>query len=530
MKLRAALLLNNLQISRWQLAALEMAQESIDVVLVLNCKNTSSKRNYIKYFCYYALNIFTLKNSLTKWAPINLEQTKVFNFESIYKGAWQSFSKEVYDAMDGERVDLVIKFGMGLLRLDEHQKMPPILSFHHGDPSKYRGRPAGFYEIFNREKSTGIIVQSLSNKLDAGEIYAYAESKVVNYSYKKTALNFYSNSVPLLNKAIVNLSNQTPIQRSVNGKNYRLPSNYKVISFLLLLCLNMIKKVSYGLFFEKRWKIATSPNNLSLNKSEELLSQFFKEVPIQEKYNFYADPFYSEDGKKVRFEALDSRTGLGDIIELETKNHSNQRVFLSGEHFSYPCSFMYDDEEYLLPEVASYSAQYFIATNKIDEKYYLKGLEDKRIVDATLHLKDGKAYLFFGESNTAHTVLNLWISDSPYGKFKPHPMNPVVISPSSARMGGKIINHKGKTLRFGQNNSGEYGESISVMQITALSEKDYKEAEIGKITIEEFRGPHSIGFNSDMSEILIDYYTNKFSLLAGVRRIKARLQKKKIAP
>ncbi len=526
MKLRAALLVDNLQICRWQMDALEAAQESIDLELVLNCKNTSNKKSYLKNFFYYALNFLTLKNSLTKRIPIAVEQTVVVNFESIYKGVWQSLPKEVYDALDTGSVDLVIKFGMSLLRLDEHQKIPPILSFHHGDPSKYRGRPAGFYEILNGEKSTGIIVQSLSNKLDAGEIYAYAESKVVHYSYKKTALSFYSNSAPLLKKAIVNLSNQTTIQMSVDGKNYRLPSNYKVIRFLILLCSNAIKKVSYGLFFEKRWNIATSVNNLGLNKSEELPSQLFKEVPIQKKYNFYADPFYSEDGQKIRLEALDNRTGLGDILEIETENYSHQRVLLSGEHFSYPCSLMHDGEEYLLPEVASHSAQYLIAANKLDEKYYLKGLEDKRIVDATLHLKDGKAYLFFGENNTAHTVLNLWIADSPFGEFKPHPLNPVVVSPSVARMGGKIIIHKGRTLRFGQNNSGEYGESISVMQITVLSEQDYKEVEIGKITIGEFSGPHSIGFNSDMSEILIDYYSNKFSLFAGVRRIKARLQKK----
>ena len=170
--MRAALLVDNLQISRWQLEALDVAQESIDLVLVLNCKNTSNKKNYVKNFFFYALNIFTLKNSLTKRVPINLEQTEVINFESIYKGAWQSLPKEVYDALDVGSVDLVIKFGMSLLRLDEHQKMPPILSFHHGNPSKYRGRPAGFYEILNKEKSTGIIVQSISNKLDAGEYHS----------------------------------------------------------------------------------------------------------------------------------------------------------------------------------------------------------------------------------------------------------------------------------------------------------------------------------------------------------------------
>ena len=34
------------------------------------------------------------------------------------------------------------------------------------------------------------------------------------------------------------------------------------------------------------------------NKDEELSSMEFSEVPIDKKYNFYADPFYSEDGKK----------------------------------------------------------------------------------------------------------------------------------------------------------------------------------------------------------------------------------------
>ena len=59
-----------------------------------------------------------------------------------------------------------------------------------------------------------------------------------------------------------------------------------------------------------------------------------------------------------------------------------------------------------------------------------------------------------------------------------------------------------------------------------IPDEFYNEVEIGKVTIDKFSGPHSIGFNSDMSEILIDYYSNKFSLFAGIRRIKARLQKK----
>ena len=39
---------------------------------------------------------------------------------------------------------------MNLFKINKKLINLPILSFHHGDPSKYRGRPAGFYEILNR--------------------------------------------------------------------------------------------------------------------------------------------------------------------------------------------------------------------------------------------------------------------------------------------------------------------------------------------------------------------------------------------
>ena len=104
-------------------------------------------------------------------------------------------------------------------------------------------------------------------------------------------------------------------------------------------------------------------------------------------------------------------------------------------------------------------------------------------------------------------------------------MNPIAVSPSHARMGGKVLNNAGKLIRFGQNNAGEYGESLAVMEIINLSQDVYEERQIGTVTIDNLKGPHSIGFNSDMSQVLIDYYNNEFSFLAGVRRIKAKLRK-----
>ena len=105
-------------------------------------------------------------------------------------------------------------------------------------------------------------------------------------------------------------------------------------------------------------------------------------------------PFFSEDGSKIRLEALGNKSGLGDILELEASDVSRCTTLATGKHFSYPCSFAFEGKEYILLEVASHSAPYFCEPIEPDIRYYLKGLEDKRIVDATLYLNDDKCYLF----------------------------------------------------------------------------------------------------------------------------------------
>lgn len=523
MKLKAALIVDNLKIENWQQSTLDAINSQIDVVLILNCKNTKNKRAYVKNFLYYVLNIFSLRNYFTQKNKLRFASESILNFESIYEGIWQSFPKKVYGILEDKNVDIVIKFGMSLLRISD-KLSAPIFSFHHGDPSKYRGRPGGFYEIINGEKTCGIIVQELSNKLDAGKILAFTESKIINFSYKKTAENFYRNSEFLLKTAIENWINSTHINLNTNGKNYRLPSNLQVLKFILLIFKNGLRRFLYGLFFEKRWKVAFAENNLSLEDDELINLSDFLELPIKKKYNLYADPFFSEDGNKIRVEALDNKSGLGDILEINTKDFSNQSAVLTGKHFSYPFSFTYNDEEFLMPEVSGYSPQYFYPANQPNKKFFLRGLEEKRIVDATLLFHDNIYFLFFCEVITANSILNLWYARSPFDKFKPHPKSPVSTSPFNARMGGKFIVESERIIRFGQNNAGEYGESLSVMEIRELNLKAYEEIQIGTIKIKGFKGPHSLAISSDKSKILIDFYINKFSVFAGIRRFKASIK------
>ena len=526
MKIRTAILLDNGEISKWQKDALEYAKDLLEIKAIINCNNTHIKRNLKKNFLYYILNFLSLRNSESKKRPFYTSESRVLSFNSEYDGMWQKIPDELLKQLDIGGIDLIIKFGMNLLKIEGELFKHTILSFHHGDPSKYRGRPAGFYEILNDEKKIGIIVQKLSNKLDAGKIYSFTETKVVDFSYKKTAMNFYYASKFSLRKAIVNLKNNNPVDVKTNGKNFKIPSNYLVLRFLLKLFFNKLTKINYGMFYEKRWKVAFGDKEILLEGKNKLSLEGLEEVPVLKRFNFYADPFFTLDGTGLRFEGLNNRTGLGEIVEGKLDNIFDQKIILSGNHYSYPMSFKYKFQEWLLPEVASHSPQYFYTlTRGLASKKLLRGLNKMRIVDATLFYHKDVWYLFFGVQDTAQFVLNLWISDDLLKSFKPHPNSPVCVSPTFARMAGKLVIKDNLVYRFGQNNEGQYGESITILKVDKISPKVYQEKPCGTVLIEGRKGPHTINFSPSHKKITVDYYLDKFSLFAGIRRIKARLAK-----
>ena len=45
-----------------------------------------------------------------------------------------------------------------------------IISFHHANNDVNRGGPPAFWEVFNREPSTGFIIQRLFDELDGGDV------------------------------------------------------------------------------------------------------------------------------------------------------------------------------------------------------------------------------------------------------------------------------------------------------------------------------------------------------------------------
>lgn len=247
-----------------------------------------------------------------------------------------------------------------------------------------------------------------------------------------------------------------------------------------------------------------------------------KQATVSAGYSFYADPLFSVDGKFIRLEALNSLNGLGEVLEIDANTLKGKSVLMSGEHFSYPYSFELNGEEYLLPEVASHSSPYALKNPfNVDGKINLKGLESYRIVDGTLIVLNGTLFLFCSMNSNSSDCLYLFYSSGIDKEFYPHSLNPIVIDPLRARMGGRLSLRNGKYYRFGQDNSYGYGDGVSICEITKLTTSEYEEKVVGSLRFNDASGPHTVDVSSETS--VFDFYIDKFSLLASYRRVVPRI-------
>ena len=131
-------------------------------------------------------------------------------------------------------VDVAIRFGFGIIK-GEALTAPEygILSYHHGDLTKYRGRPAGFHELINGEETAGVTVQRLNESLDGGKIAAFEEVNIEDAdSWGDVLSKLYSVSPDLLPVAVSNSVNGSLEEPDSVGDLYTMPSNLQTLRYI----------------------------------------------------------------------------------------------------------------------------------------------------------------------------------------------------------------------------------------------------------------------------------------------------------
>ena len=520
--IRLAILTDGRTAPRFMLDALRMV-DGCDELTVFACTNTHHKKRPLKHGLYYALNLLSVRNRLTRSLPIEecgKQVERVVEFEADYEGAWQRFPDAVVSELAG--FDVIVKIGMGLLRVPATERLAaPILSYHHGDPARFRGRPAGFWEMVERVPVMGQIVQRLSNRLDGGEVLAFAETMVWPHSWRATLTEAYRHSPFLLNPAIRNVLTGTPLDRPASGRNYRLPSNLVVLGLMLRMVWEAAKRLLYGAFGEKRWWVSLAPfdpDNASLAEEGAFPPPAqWRTIEHQRRYSFYADPFFSADPPGLLVEALGRLSGIGEILLID--GAATRRVSPGGGHYSYPATIAIDGRQLVVPEIAEMSPPtvYAIEGGAMRPQHRLRLDADDGLLDPTLYAADGRVWLFGNLLREGPGALFLWSAETIEGDFERHPMSPIRVSPLGARMAGNLLRVGGRLFRLGQDLSVRYGDGILVFEVERLTREEYRERRVGEIRFSDRHGPHTL--NVAGGEMVFDWFRESVSPLAGWRRV-----------
>lgn len=526
--MRIAILCNGRDVAVWQRRAIDAIRGQHEILLLV-CESSPVGRRRPRHAFYYALNLATIRNRLTRAtdfpAPADTIVARL-DFAPTYDGAWAVLPDATLAWIREQRVDAILKFDLGLLRVPDAAALPaPILSYHHGDPRTHRGRPAGFYELLGGERFVGQIVQVLSNTLDAGAVLAFTQSRVHAYSYRKTLLDAYRLSPWLLPRALNALANGRTLPLAPGGRNHRLPGNGTVARFVAATAWQGIRRIAYGAFVEKSWNVALVDVDgagppLELVARAEAKRTGWTVPALLPGYSFYADCFFHGGPDDVLVEALNKMSGKGELVRI--RDGRQQRIGGFGGHMSYPITVSEDGRDYLVPETAGWGPPSIFAIQG-DAVCLVAPLDidEPALLDPTLFWHEGRLYLFGNRPADGPSVLHLWSAPSLFGRFERHPASPVRVSVRGSRMAGEILQRADGPYRLGQDFRDGYGDGILAFRITVLDETGYDEEDAGEAAFASVKGPHTLGLRGD--RLLFDWYTERRTPLAGVRRARSRL-------
>jgi hypothetical protein len=203
---------------------------------------------------------------------------------------------------------------------------------------------------------------------------------------------------------------------------------------------------------------------------------------------FVADPFMVrvKSNWYLFFEVLNQQTCRGEIglaISQDTIHWTYQKIVLAELfHLSYPYIFEWLNEYYMIPESSESGSVRLYKASVFPTQWSFVGnlLNGPTFLDPSIFRHADKWWLF-AETNPEHRfdTLRLYYADELLGPWIEHPRSPIVNGNAHiARPGGRVVNNKGRIIRYAQDCQPEYGMQVRAFEILELSPECYQECEV----------------------------------------------------
>ena len=528
-KLCFGLICNSTQLERWQAETVKLLRENgieLKIIILNDNKPTriSPAKKVLTYpyknLLFRIYNRYILKPSSKK--PVDISE-QIAGIERLkcktnQKGYTDRFSENDIKKIKSHKPDFILRFGFNIIRgkILNSAKFG-VWSFHHSDENRYRGGLSSFWEIYKKDHVNGVVLQKLTDKLDAGIILKKGYYKTINHSHSANIDQIYyeSEKFPLqVCKDLINgIDNQFPSH--TKAPVFHVPGNFKMIYFLLKILKNKIHFHLIELFLIEDWNTAIIDQSLENILKNNLLNTDklkIRWLPKPKNRIFSADPFIFTDkngNSNLLYEDYDYRARKGKISSTIINNENKTSVAIEEDfHLSFPFILNHNNNIYCIPESFEKNQIRLYKLDETSNKFqFIKPLiENTAAVDPILFKHKNLWWLFFTKKDLPSVNLYAYYSKEFDGNFKEHKNNPIKIDIRSSRSAGAPFYFNGMFCRPVQDCAKTYGDKIHINKIEKLSPTEFSEKTIETIMPVEnskfCKGIHTI--NSDGKYTVID--------------------------
>ena len=508
-----------------------LGSENLDIkALILNNRPNKRKRFLLLFKKYSIIRLFEkflflllfkfekficrLFNKKIKFSTVKLKTTVLNVFPEIKKNNFYTYNSSDLEKIKNLELDIILRMGSGILK-DKILKITKfgIISYHLGDNDFYRGGPAGFWEVYNKEPATGFIIQRLNNELDNGEVL-FKGHLITKNIYYLNYTNLCKNSAKYILHVLSKIQKQQTFKNY--GKSiyfnplYKEPRLIEITKYLLNTYINIFIKNFSKFFFKQKWKVAYVKGNIFQKRLENY------KIIKSNKNTFFADPFLwkYKDNNYLFVEEYNFKKHKAHIsgFVLKEKEAKYLGTILEEDfHLSFPFIFNYKEKIYLCPETRQKNEirLYECVEFPMKWKFSKTLISNISAVDTIIFEKNLTWWLLtnsgFSDLNKSSELNIFYSKDGPLtSDWIPHKKNPIYVDSRIARNGGIAFNNH-DIYRINQKfGFGQYGKEFDLNLIEEINEENFIEKKICNIKPLFFRkinGTHHFNNNEDFCTI-----------------------------
>lgn len=465
-------------------------------------------RLWLRY-CRKVIDARCLATPLVEMADV-LAKLPALDCRVMRRGKYSEyFSDDDVRAIREHNLDFIIRFAPGIIRGDILTAARyGIWSYHHDDLEKYRGGPAGFWEIYTGDPVTGVTLQRLTDRLDAGIVLRRGYFPTVDHSYvsNRQAALLKSVEWPAHVCRDVSLGNtgylDAPASKTC-APIFRAPGNWQWLVFAVRQAGNRVRMRLRSLFCHEQWNVGVvrTPIDAFLAGTSRPTVHW---APRRGRTQFLADPFAMRHTgvTTILAEDFDYRTKKGVISAFGIRDDGTftkpRPVLEFPVHASYPFLFEHEGSVYCVPELSGLREVGLYKADRFPDawKKVATLVEGFPGVDATLFHHEGRWWLFCTSGDDG-TCLNLYVFHSRdlFGPWQAHARNPVKTDARSARPAGTPFVRDGRLYRPSQDCSTTYGGAIAMNEVTRLTPDEFAENTVAVVRPDR-KGPYSWGLHT----------------------------------